>query len=59
MKCYMVTFKCEQNGGVWDRIVVFYADGYCDLVEQICEFQEDWEEHSDVIIISKEIKEIK
>jgi hypothetical protein len=54
----MVTFKCEQNGGVWDRIVVFYADGCCDLVEQICEYQEELEETSNLIVIYKEVKQV-
>ena len=58
MKCFLVTFTVEENGGIHQRLIVFHADSIPDLTEKICEFQEEWERESDVIIISKEVKEI-
>lgn len=58
MCCYLVTFVCVFGCGVFETFKTFFAQGTVDLAEQILEYQEDLEDTSDVIVISKTIKEI-
>ena len=59
MRTYMVIFCVEDNGVIFNHYATFQADTIPELTEQICEYQETWEETSNVIVISKEIKEIR
>lgn len=59
MRTYLVIFCCEFNGSIFNHYATFQAETIPELTELICEYQEDMEDSSELIIISKEIKEVR
>jgi hypothetical protein len=57
MNCYLVTFFCSSGCGLFETYQTFFAEDVADLTEQILEYQEDMENTSDVVVITKTIKE--
>jgi hypothetical protein len=52
-------FACEDRDIIFNIYASFYADSIGSLTEQICEYQENLEETSHLIVVYKEVREIE